>query len=124
MGAGEARTYTTQTSFTQAGNYWIYAQVDTDGSVIETNENNNRLGGCSIHAFTVTGTSRSNDDAPTAVPNAPRSTPTPAAIETTTPALTSTDVARPVVPNATVVITSTVDLNRERITITPTPEGE
>ena len=90
LGAGETRTYSAQTSFSQSGEYWIYAQVDTDEVVDESNESNNRLGGCAEHAFTVTGTSLSADGTPTPVPDGPRPTPTSAA-----PVVTPTAVNTP-----------------------------
>ncbi len=85
LGAGQTRTFTAQIPFNAAGDYWLYAQVDTDQTVGEMNEENNRLGGCDEHRVTVTGVSVQGlgegegvvESTAVFTPEAPRATPTP-----------------------------------------------
>jgi uncharacterized membrane protein len=79
LGAGQSRTFTTQISFNTAGDRWFYAQVDTDNTVVEVNENNNLHGGCAEHRLTITGADIRTYEEPTATPSLPRPryTPTP-----------------------------------------------
>lgn len=112
LGAGQSRTYSTQLPFNTPGDFWLYAQVDTDGTVNEVNEGNNRLGGCDEHRVTVTGAALRSEGLATPTYSAPRGTPT--AVFTPTPTLTPT----PEATSPTLLPESTPEA---RATATPTP---
>jgi subtilase family serine protease len=78
LGAGQSKTFMANYVFS-AGSHRLWAQVDTDRSVTEVNENNN-LYGCK--ALTVGGGQVAPDETPLPQPTAdrPRETPTPGAI--------------------------------------------
>jgi hypothetical protein len=75
MTAGASRTFTTLYNFS-AGTHRLYAQVDTDSTVVETNELNNVYGCLQI---TVAGTAAA-DGASEPSPSGVRRTPTPEAM--------------------------------------------
>ncbi len=75
LGAGESKTFSANYAFT-AGSHRLWAQVDTDSTVNEANENNN-LYGCK--ALVVVGGQSVPQETPLPQPTAdrPRETPTP-----------------------------------------------
>jgi hypothetical protein len=85
MAAGASKSFETTVTFSAPGDYWLYAQADTDRNVVEAREDNNVLGGCGEHRVQVTAaTNAIPSDAQPAAPQTPapalppRPTPTPA----------------------------------------------
>jgi uncharacterized membrane protein len=77
FGVGETYIFTASHTFSEPGEQQLYAQADTDNTVVEGNEANNTFG---PYAVTVTGVQQRGvvrTPAPPVIPDVPRPTPTP-----------------------------------------------
>jgi uncharacterized repeat protein (TIGR01451 family) len=75
FGIGESRVFVTETLTLDPGIHQLYAQVDTDNTVIEANEGNNRYGPVTVEVPGVQQLDEPERESPTPLPG-PRPTPT------------------------------------------------
>jgi hypothetical protein len=73
FGVGDSYTFTTTTTFT-AGEHTLYAQADTDNTVVESHEGNNTYGPVTVNVMA--GQGATQDPAQTPPLRGPRPTPT------------------------------------------------